>query len=173
MIASYNAWMSYDKLNVFVQLIHLQAALMIIKVLEVPNLLNLLSFVSAYCFIRQMHQIHVMLTAAPSTRSLTLIDWKDIKGRRKRLQLKQLMCMKWKEIGCLLEIPLPVLQAWGTTYRENPLECINPVLSHWLDECNGSEYYPISWEGLQCLLEDAELSEVTTQLKQALSNPLP
>ena len=48
MIASYNAWMSCDKLNVFVQLIHLQAALMIIKVLEVPNLLNLLSFVSAY-----------------------------------------------------------------------------------------------------------------------------
>ena len=89
--------------------------------------------------------------------------------------MKQLMCMKWKEIGCLLEIPLPVLQAWGTTYRENPLECINPVLSHWLDEYNGTadhEYYPLSWEGLHCLLEDAELSEVTSELKQALANPL-
>ena len=121
--------------------------------------------------INARHKCCYMQTASPSTRSLTLIDWKDIKGKRKRLQLKQLMCMKWKEIGCLLEIPLPVLQAWGTTYRENPLECINPVLSHWLDECNSSDYYPISWEGLQCLLEDAELSEVTAELKQALTSP--
>ena len=82
------------------------------------------------------------------------------------------MCMKWREIGCLLEIPLPVLQAWGKTYRENPLDCINPVLSHWLDDCNDSEYYPISWEGLQYLLEDVELCEVNTELSQALANPL-
>ena len=155
---------------------------MTVKVQEVPSLPNL-SFVSACLLLYQSDRskatliyYYVTQTAAPSTRSLTLIDWKDIKGRRRRLQLKQLMCMKWKEIGCLLEIPLPVLQAWGTTYRENPLECINPVLSHWLDECNGTpdhEYYPLSWEGLHCLLEDAELSEVTSELKQALANPLP
>ena len=144
--------------------------------LEVLHLLNLLSIVSAYCCKSNTLLISTLCitqTAVPSTRSLTLIDWRDIKGRRKRLQLKQLICMKWKEIGCLLEIPLPVLQAWGTTYRENPLECINPVLSHWLDECNVSEYYPISWEGLHCLLEDAELREVTKELNQALANPLP
>lgn len=82
------------------------------------------------------------------------------------------MCNKWKEIGCLLEIPLPVLQAWGTTYRENPFECINPVLSHWLENSLSSEYYPVSWEGLQYLLEDAELTEVTSDLKLALANAL-
>ena len=154
---------------------------MTVKVQEVPSLPNA-SFVSACLLLYQSDRSsatliinYVTQTAAPSTRSLTLIDWKDIKGRRRRLQLKQLICMKWKEIGCLLEIPLPVLQAWGTTYRENPLECINPVLSHWLDEYNGTadhEYYPLSWEGLHCLLEDAELSEVTSELKQALANPL-
>ena len=82
------------------------------------------------------------------------------------------MCNKWKEIGCLLEIPLPVLQAWGTTYRENPLECINPVLSQWLENSGISEYYPVSWEGLHSLLEDAELTEVSNDLNQALVNAL-
>ena len=54
------------------------------------------------------------------------------------------------------------------------LECIDEVLSHWLDpdpespkECN----YPVSWEGLYKLLEDVELKDlVTVELKQALDS---
>ena len=81
------------------------------------------------------------------------------------------MSNKWKEIGCLLEISLSLLQAWGTTYRENPLECINAVLNHWLQ--NGTESnsdYPVSWEGLYLLLQDVELTEVAVELKEALDN---
>ena len=107
-----------------------------------------------------------------TAKSLSLIDWRDSKGKRKHLQLKQSMCIKWMEIGCLLEIPLPLLQAWNITYEKNPLECINPVLSHWLDDTNQSDYYPNSWEGLYSLLEDAELAEVAVELKQALANAL-
>ena len=79
------------------------------------------------------------------------------------------MCNKWKEVGCLLEIPLPVLDAWGTTHRDNPLECINPVISHWLENSNELEYYPVTWEGLKTLLDDVELSQVSIDVNNALS----
>lgn len=126
-----------------------------------------------YYYINKNNNNHDFLYSAhPTARNLTLIDWKDSKGRRRRLQVKQSMCNKWKEIGCLLEIPLPLLQAWGTTYRENPLECINPVLTHWLESSTELEYYPVSWEGLQTLLEDVELSQINVDLNKALANAL-
>ena len=74
------------------------------------------------------------------------------------------------EIGCLLEIPLPVLQSLETEHLKNQLKCTNAVLSHWLE--NPTDYYPISWEGLDRLLDNAELGQVAEDLKQALNNAL-
>ena len=48
------------------------------------------------------------------------------------------------------------------------MDSINAVLSHWLD--NPTDYYPISWEGLNRLLNHAELGEVAEELKQALKH---
>ena len=84
--------------------------------------------------------------------------------------MKQLICHKWKELGCLLEIPLPLLHSWERKYREDPMDCVNAVLNYWLE--NPTEYYPISWEGLYCLLDDAELGQAAMELKHALDNAL-
>ena len=97
-----------------------------------------------------------------------MIDWKNEQGDKKRFRLEHLICHKWKELGCLLEIPLPILQGWEKKYREDPVDSINAVLSHWLE--NPTDYYPVSWEGLDRLLNDAELGQVAEELKQALNN---
>ena len=110
--------------------------------------------------------------ARPTSRSLTFIEWKNEQGERKRFQLKELICHKWTELGCLLEVPLPILRAWETKNLKNPLQCTNDVLSHWLENPTESDYYPTSWEGLDRLLNHAELGQVAEDLKHALNNAL-
>ena len=106
--------------------------------------------------------------AAPSLMNLTMIIWRNKEGEKKRFRLKRIICRQWKELGYLLGIPLTLLQSWEVNHNGDPLECINEVLSHWLE--NPTDYYPASWEGLYDLLEDVELNEVAEELKQVLDN---
>lgn len=85
-------------------------------------------------------------------------------------RLKDLICNKWKEIGCLLEVPLSRLLAWDKEHLRDQLECTNTVLCHWLE--NPTDYYPNTWEGLDQLLNDAELGQVASDLKHVLANAL-
>ena len=101
-------------------------------------------------------------TAQPTPKNLVFIEWINKIGEKKQLRIKQSICNQWRNIGSLLEIPDSTLTAWGTTYRENPLECINPVMSHWFD--HPTDDYPASWEGLKGLLEAVQLCEVAKQL---------
>ena len=108
--------------------------------------------------------------AHPTSRNLTLIEWKNEHGQKKKFRLKQLICHKWKELGCLLEIPLAMIHGWERKYREDPIDSINAVLTHWLE--TPTDYYADTWEGLDRLLNDAELGEVAEDLKQALIHVL-
>ena len=121
-----------------------------------------------YKYICMYHYDIYLCLARPTSRSITFIEWKNERGEKKRFRLKELICHKWTEIGCLLEIPLPILRAWETKNLKDPLQCTNDVLSHWLE--NPTDYYPVSWEGLDCLLDNAELGQVAEELKQALNN---
>ena len=108
--------------------------------------------------------------ACPTSRNLILIEWKNEKGQKKKFRLKELICHKWKDLGGLLDIPLPTLTGWERKYREDPNDSTNAVLGHWME--NPPDYYPFTWEGLNRLLNDAELSQVAEDLKQALNNRL-
>ena len=147
---------------------------MSLKALLVPSLLwhlltpSYVSITAGYCEI-VLSSFYDNL-ARPTSRSITLIEWRNKQGERKRFRLKDRICHKWMEIGCLLEIPLSVLQSWETEHLKNQLKCTNAVLSHWLDNPTG--YYPVSWEGLDRLLEHAELGQIAEELKLALENAL-
>ena len=146
------------------------------KALLLPPLLQHLltpSYVSSNCYLSSyellLHCFDIYLSLArPTSRSITFIEWRNERGEKKRFRLKELICHKWMEIGCLLEIPLPVLQSWETENLKNQLKCTNTVLSHWLE--NPNDYYPVSWEGLDRLLDNTELGQVAEDLKQALNN---
>ena len=109
-----------------------------------------------------------MIADEPTWRNLTLIDWRNEQGKKQQFRLKKLICHKWNDIGCLLEIPRPVLIGWEEQYRGHAINSTNAVLDHWFE--NPTEFYPLTWEGLDRLLNDAELGQVAEDLKQALTN---
>ena len=85
--------------------------------------------------------------------------------KEETFRLNQLICHKWKVIGCLLRIPNSLLIAWEKQHLKNQIECTNTVLRHWLE--NPTDCYPKLWDGL---LKDAQLSEVANELERALAN---
>ena len=97
------------------------------------------------------------------------IEWKKEKGKNNEFRLNEQICHKWQQLGCLLEVPLPVLYSWEKDLR-NQLDCTTKTLSHWLE--HPTEYYSNSWEGLYRLLENASLGQVAEDLKQAIDNAL-
>ena len=55
------------------------------------------------------------------------------------------------------------------TLRDND-ECCQRVFSKWFEN-GGNQSYPITWEGLQELLKDAQMRTVATQLQEAIDCP--
>ena len=100
-------------------------------------------------------------------KDLTLIKWKDSQGKQHKLRIVQAICPKWRYIGNLLDISDPVLESTLSQYRGDLEECCYAVLRQWLD--NGSPDYPLTWEGLLELLDDADCSQVAEELRDALN----
>ena len=109
-------------------------------------------------------------TAQPTIKNLQLIRWTNENGELKKFRLKLLICNEWEEVGDLVDIPDAMLRAWSTKYRDNPLKCIKPVLSHWLN--NPTNDYPATWDGLCKLLEDIQHSELAKKLRHCVSDAL-
>ena len=101
-----------------------------------------------------------------SMKDLTLIKWKDVEGKQHKLRIVQSICPKWRDIGNLLDISDSVLESTLSHYRGNLEECCYAVLRRWMD--NGSPDYPLTWEGLLELLDDADCAQVAEELKTAL-----
>ena len=108
----------------------------------------------------------VIFTDAVSMKDLTLIKWKDSQGKLHRLRIIQSICDKWRIVGNLLEISDSVLESILSQYRGDLVECCYAVMRQWLD--NKARGYPLTWEGLIELLDDAECAQVAEEVKHAL-----
>ena len=114
--------------------------------------------------------LHI-LAAHPTPSNLELIKWKNERGEIKKFHLKNEICHKWERLGNLLEIPLPILKSMEQQYRGDARVSMTAVFQYWILE-RPSDLYPLTWEGLDRLLNDAELGEIAEDLKQALNNHL-
>ena len=103
-----------------------------------------------------------------SMKELTLIKWKDSQGKQHKLRIVQNICPKWRQIGNLLNISDSLLESILSQYRGDLEECCYAVLRQWLD--NGSPDYPLTWEGLLELLEDADCAQIAEELRDALKS---
>ena len=74
---------------------------------------------------------------------------------------------RWRDVGNLV-VPRQQLEVWAR--EKDSKECCEAVLSHWLD--HPPHDYPATWEGLYELLDDSELGQVVTELKQAVDNAI-
>ena len=93
--------------------------------------------------------------------------WKNERGEVKKFKLKTSIIHKWRDIGNLV-VPRQQLEVW--LKAKDAKECCEAVLSYWLD--HPPRHYPATWEGLYELLDDSELGQVATELKQAVDNAI-
>lgn len=73
----------------------------------------------------------------------------------------------WNQFGILLGIPLNILEGWEKQYQADSKRCWVKVMDHWL--AGKANDYPVTWNGLYNLLEDAEYTEAAKELKEALA----
>ena len=73
---------------------------------------------------------------------------------------------KWRTLGELLGLPFSMLESIAAEHRDKPKECCRAILGKWLD--NPPPDYPTTWQGLLELLEDSQLGQVVTELREIL-----
>ena len=116
-----------------------------------------------YC----LPHMHTHFVAKPNSSNLTVIRWKNERGETKKFRLKQSIIHKWRDVGDLV-VPRQQLEVWAR--EKDAKACCTAVLSHWLD--HPTRHYPATWKGLYELLDDSELGQVATELKQAVDNAI-
>ena len=109
----------------------------------------------------------LIFIAKPTSANLTAIRWRNERGEVKKFKLKSSIIHKWRDIGNLV-VPRQQLEVWAK--EKDAKECCEAVLSHWLD--HPPRHYPATWEGLYEFLDDSELGQVASELKQAVDNAI-
>lgn len=61
------------------------------------------------------------------------------------------------------------MDSWYAESMGNEKQCLERVMQAWFDG-RGSSVYPITWEGLYELLEDAGFKRVAVDLEEAVKN---
>ena len=98
-----------------------------------------------------------------------VITWKDERGEVKKFWLKQSIMHRWRDVGDLV-VPRQQFEVTLWANEKDAKARCTAVLSHWLD--HPPRHYPATWEGLYKLLDDSELGQVATELKQAVDNAI-
>ena len=97
---------------------------------------------------------------------LALIKWKDKQGQTQRFYLMDKIAYKRRTLGELLGLPFSEQQSLAAEHRDKPKDCCRTVLGQWLG--NPPPDYPATWQGLLELLEDSQLGQVVTELRNVL-----
>ena len=98
--------------------------------------------------------------------SLTIIKWRNDEGNVDRFNVISSVAYKWHDIGKILDIDYGSLEAISMKHQD-PKRCCDDVFNKWLED--GSDHYPITWDGLVEILKDAGLPHESEKLKIALS----
>ena len=100
-----------------------------------------------------------------SLKTLTRLEWKDGQGRVKTFSLVYKVSSKWQEFCTRLgQDPKHLTKK----HRGNGIKIWKEVMDEWLSD-GGTQDYPATWEGLCLLLDNMNLSSVTTELRHAVN----
>ena len=99
--------------------------------------------------------------------TLHLIKWKNKNGCTQTFRLVDKVSANWRDFGLILGLAVEQLDAWEEQYRGDAAMCWARVMECWLKgECK--EDYPVTWDGLYILLNDAGFSVISEELKNAV-----
>ena len=99
--------------------------------------------------------------------NITLYKWTDENGQPKSLRILDEISSRWTEAGDLLGLCPARLEGIEEHRLRNARSCCRDVLHDWIQDNQGS--YPVSWEGLICLLKDMELTVLAKEVQCELS----
>lgn len=75
----------------------------------------------------------------------------------------------WRsKFGMILRLTTNQLNVWEDQYRGDANMCWARVMEHWLSG-NSEADYPVTWEGLYSMLDDAEFSQIAEELREAVN----
>ena len=116
--------------------------------------------------------IHVtILLAFPLTLgTITLYKWTDGNGQPKSLRILDEISSRWTEVGDLVGLSPAHLEGIEMDRLRVSKLCCRDVLHDWIQDNQGS--YPVSWEGLICLLKDMNLTVLAEELENAVGMQL-
>ena len=93
-----------------------------------------------------------------STKSFSLIKWKDEKGDIQNFHLLTRVSEKWRRTGLKLGYTKSDLDKIQHDQNENDELCWFRVIEKWMNGKN-SKSYPVSWQGLNKLLKDSDVTD--------------
>ena len=99
-------------------------------------------------------------------RTITLYKWTDENDQPKSLRILDEISSRWTEAGDLLGLSPARLKGIEEHRLRDARSCCRDVLQDWIQDKQGS--YPVSWEGLICLLMDMKLTILAKELENAL-----
>lgn len=99
--------------------------------------------------------------------TLNLINWQDRQGKMNTYQLLKTACGRWTKFGMLLGLPGNQLDVLSRVHTGDTVTSLTRIMQYWLDGLGGLDY-PVTWEGLYCLLGDVGYDDVAHELREAV-----
>lgn len=106
-----------------------------------------------------------------SHKTLNYLQWKDEQGDERTFRFVYKVSEQWRKFGILLDLNTGKLDKWFNTSEGIDITCWHWVMDSFL-EGKGWNYYPATWDGLYCLLEDTLCSDsdVVKDFKKAVES---
>ena len=76
---------------------------------------------------------------------------------------------RWLKFGLQLGLDMDQLKVWEGQFRDDSTRCWLEVMTYWIN-VDGTQDYPVNWEGLYQLLKDLQCEKVAKDLKKALAS---
>ena len=114
--------------------------------------------------------VAILLAVLLTLGTITLYKWTDENGQSKSLRILDEISSRWTEAGDLLGLSPARLESIEADRLRVSKSCCRDVLHDWIQDNQGS--YPVSWEGLICLLKDMKLTVLANELENALRTQL-
>ena len=99
---------------------------------------------------------------------LRCIVWTE-QGKIHTFKLMEKVSTKWRDIGYQIDLTKNTIDGYAIKHGNDPERCWDEVMSKWCEDGQGSDEYPVTWDGLYQLLKDVEAAQVAEQLEKAVA----
>ena len=109
------------------------------------------------------HTHDIGIDVRPTLKQLQVLRWSE-GGKRRETRVMKTVASRWRDVGIAFGLDGSDLSSIESTCLKDARHCTEHVMTTWLEKGDGH-----TWERLLDALEDAEFSNLATELRNALS----